>query len=59
MSHGGLFPLGVKLDKCEKVYPKCVVAQRLDLLKLLEALYYFLIKNSDEQYKLSFETILS
>ena len=33
MSHGGSFPLGVKLHKCKKVYPKCVVAQRLGLLK--------------------------
>ena len=32
MSHGGSFPLGVKLHKCKKVYPKCVVAQRLSLL---------------------------
>ena len=32
MSHGGSFPMGVKLSKSKKVYPKCVVAQRLDLL---------------------------
>ena len=33
MSHGGSFPMGVKLSKSKKVYPKCVVAQRLGLLK--------------------------
>ena len=34
MSHGGLFPLGVKIHKSKKVYHKCVVAQRLWLLKV-------------------------
>ena len=33
MSHGGSFPMGVKLSKSKKVYPKCVVAQRLSLLR--------------------------
>ena len=33
MSHEGSFPMGVKLSKSKKVYPKCVVAQRLGLLK--------------------------
>ena len=32
MSHEGSFPMGVKLSKSKKVYPKCVVAQRLGLL---------------------------
>ena len=32
MSHEGSFPMGVKLSKSKKVYPKCVVAQRLCLL---------------------------
>ena len=42
MSHGGSFPLGVKLHKCKKVYPKCVVAQRLSLLKLRGHFNYIL-----------------
>ena len=33
MSYEGLFLLGVKLHKCEKVYSKCVVTQSLTLLK--------------------------
>ena len=37
MSQGGSFPLGVKLHKCKKVYPKCVVAQRLSLLRTVES----------------------
>ena len=42
MSHGGSFPLGVKLHKCKKVYPKCVVAQRLDLLiKTMDLMLFF------------------
>ena len=32
MSHEGSFPMGVKLSKSKKVYPKCVEAQRLGLL---------------------------
>ena len=33
MSYWGLFPPGVKIHKSKKVYHKCVVAQRLWLLK--------------------------
>ena len=38
MSHEGSFPMGVKLSKSKKVYPKCVVAQRLGLLSKYSSL---------------------
>ena len=44
MSHEGSFPMGVKLSKSKKVYPKCVVAQRLGLLSYI----YFLQKHHQE-----------
>ena len=42
MSHEGSFPMGVKLSKSKKVYPKCVVAQRLGLLKVYLVVLYFI-----------------
>ena len=39
MSHEGSFPMGVKLSKSKKVYPKCVVAQGLGLLRVLKIFF--------------------